>query len=89
MQIIDSLMDVSKNNGYKFKHNIPNKIQLTVFGYIKENRDKNSLNIPTEIIDIIIIFYYHSITLKFNTKKYGNDLVFINEDKNVKIIEAS
>ena len=65
----------------KFK-DIPIRDKLIVLGFIK----KIILNIPKEIINIILLFYY--IDFEFYKEKYGKELTFI-DNKTVKMIEEN
>ena len=64
----------------KTKH-IPKRYVYTVFGYLRQQRN-DSITIPAEIMNIILLFYY--IHFKFYTKEHGNNIIFI-ENKIVKL----
>ena len=67
---------------YKLPRNIPLKVKYAVFGYIRnynKNNNNNKSNIPKEIINIILIFYFIKFKFK-STDKHDDELLFVDEN---------
>ena len=66
--------------------NIPEKTKMIVFGYIKQMDNQNKMNIPIDITNMILLFYF--IAFNFYQEAYGQNLQFI-DDKTVKMTARS